>query len=110
MENYFVVTIFEGEEYGHVMTESELAHRWETEDIAGIGEEIRAWSYSKEQGMQEIDVYETVQAYLKGEREQEQEYRDYCETVNEYGYDYYENQDNLEIGFDPYAGCYTDDC
>ena len=24
--------------------------------------------------------------------------------------DYYEDWDNLEMGFDPYAGCYTDDC
>lgn len=24
--------------------------------------------------------------------------------------DYYEDWDNYEMGFDPYAGCYTDDC
>jgi hypothetical protein len=24
--------------------------------------------------------------------------------------DYYENWDNLEMGFDPYMGCYSDDC
>ena len=24
--------------------------------------------------------------------------------------DYYENWDNLECGFDPYMGCYSDDC
>lgn len=24
--------------------------------------------------------------------------------------DFYEDWDNLECGFDPYAGCYTDDC
>lgn len=24
--------------------------------------------------------------------------------------DYYEDWDDLEMGFDPYAGCYTDDC
>lgn len=23
---------------------------------------------------------------------------------------FYENWDNLECGFDPYSGCYTDDC
>ena len=36
------------------------------------------------------------------------------ELADEYdladSYDYYENWDNLECGFDPYAGCYTDDC
>lgn len=24
--------------------------------------------------------------------------------------DYYEDWDNLDMGFDPYMGCYTDDC
>jgi hypothetical protein len=24
--------------------------------------------------------------------------------------DYYEDDDALECGFDPYCGCYTDDC
>jgi hypothetical protein len=24
--------------------------------------------------------------------------------------DYYEDWDNLELGFDPYMGCYSDDC
>ena len=24
--------------------------------------------------------------------------------------DYYEDWDNLEMGFDPYMGCYTNDC
>lgn len=24
--------------------------------------------------------------------------------------DYYEDWDNLEMGFDPYMGCYSDDC
>lgn len=31
-------------------------------------------------------------------------YEDYPED------DYYEDWDNLEIGFDPYMGCYSDDC
>lgn len=29
-----------------------------------------------------------------------------CEEEN----DYYEDDDDLECGFDPYCGCYTDDC
>ena len=24
--------------------------------------------------------------------------------------DFYEDWDNLEMGFDPYCGCFTDDC
>ena len=33
---------------------------------------------------------------------------DWCEEYPED--DYYEDWDNYEMGFDPYAGCYTDDC
>ena len=36
--------------------------------------------------------------------EEEEEYEEDFES------DYYEDWDNLEMGFDPYAGCYTDDC
>lgn len=37
------------------------------------------------------------------------------EDFEEYEIDYlednfYEDWDNLEMGFDPYLGCYTDDC
>ena len=32
------------------------------------------------------------------------DYDDYPED------DYYEDWDNLEMGFDPYMGCYSDDC
>lgn len=32
------------------------------------------------------------------------DYDDYPEE------DYYEDWDNLEMGFDPYMGCYSDDC
>lgn len=33
------------------------------------------------------------------------------ETADDYPDDYwYEDQDALEMGFDPYMGCYSDDC
>lgn len=38
-------------------------------------------------------------------------YEDMVDWYEEYPEDdYYEDWDNLEMGFDPYAGCYTDDC
>lgn len=38
-------------------------------------------------------------------------YEDMLDWAEEYPEDdYYEDWDNLEMGFDPYAGCYTDDC
>lgn len=41
-----------------------------------------------------------------------EEYEIYYEELeDDYDFsDYYEDWDNLEMGFDPYAGCYTDDC
>lgn len=47
--------------------------------------------------------YETLMLlqYEDYEDEEEEEYPD------DY---YYEDDDNLEMGFDPYMGCYSDDC
>ena len=36
-----------------------------------------------------------------------EDYNDEEEYPDDY---YYEDDDNLEMGFDPYMGCYTDDC
>lgn len=35
---------------------------------------------------------------------------DYPETEEDYYNDYEEDWDDLEMGFDPYMGCYSDDC
>ena len=38
-------------------------------------------------------------------------YEDACAWEKDYPEDdYYEDWDDLEMGFDPYLGCYTDDC
>ncbi len=38
-------------------------------------------------------------------------YEDACAWEEDYPEDdYYEDWDNLEMGFDPYMGCYSDDC
>ena len=39
------------------------------------------------------------------------DYEDFEEYEVDYPEDgYYEDWDNLEMGFDPYMGCYSDDC
>jgi hypothetical protein len=35
---------------------------------------------------------------------------DYPETEEDYYNDYDEDWNDLEMGFDPYMGCYSDDC
>ena len=38
-------------------------------------------------------------------------YEDTCDWEEDYpDDDYYEDWDDLEMGFDPYMGCYSDDC
>ena len=59
----------------------------------------------KEEEMMMLDeLYDGDYEYEDGE------YLD-CEECEDYPDDYwYEDQDALEIGFDPYMGCYSDDC
>lgn len=88
MKSYLVQIKFDGEVTSRMMTERELADHWETDDIAGIGCEYKAYDVDTFGQVTPINVYDTVQEILKGKREMEQEYRDYCEAVNEYGYDF----------------------
>ena len=109
MKNYFVITIIDGEQYESVKNTRELANLWDENQECGYISDIIAYAYENGQ-MVKQNVYEIATAYLREQREIQQEYEDYCETVREYGYDYYEDQDQLEMGFNPYMGCYDDDC
>ena len=113
MKNYVVVTEYEGETFMSIKTEKELAERWEYCDIACVDEPIKAWEYIDGK-MTEVDVDKIAHEYLNDRAEMQKEYEEYTEYVNEYGHepcnDFYEDQDSLEMGFDPYMGCYSDDC
>lgn len=50
-----------------------------------------------------MDMYEYEDSYWD-EYDQSMPEEDYPEG------DFYEDWDNLEMGFDPYMGCYSDDC
>lgn len=86
MKTYFVQIRFDGETISKMMTERELAHHWEENDIAGIGCEYAAFDVSEFGKAKPINVYDTVQEVLGQIRWEQQEFRDYCEAVNEYGY------------------------
>ena len=88
MKKYLVQIKYDGEISSRMMTERELADHWETDDIAGIGCEYSAFDVDTFGKAVKVDVYEIVQAVLKEKREIEQEYRDYCEAVHEYGLDF----------------------
>ena len=111
MKQYFVVARADEELFQNVKNERELAELWEMDNNCGVYNEIKAWEYVDGE-MKPVDVEEIAMAYLREQREIQEEYEEYTEMVNEYGYDYdyYENPDNLEMGFDPYMGDYSYDC
>lgn len=47
-----------------------------------------------------MDMYEYEDNYWN-------DFDDFTSDSEDY---YYEDWDNLEMGFDPYMGCYSDDC
>lgn len=51
-----------------------------------------------------MDMYEYEDSYWDEYDASMPDPEDYPES------DYYEDWDNLELGFDPYMGCYSDDC
>ena len=51
-----------------------------------------------------MDMYEYEDSYWDEYDASMPDPEDYPES------DYYEDWDNLEMGFNPYMGCYSDDC
>ena len=107
MDMYAVYTKFEDEENFCLMSRKELAELWENDQIAGgIYTDIRAFSYDSKAGFTPVDVDKLANEYLEERKAIQDEYEEYCEAVNEYGYDYMYD----EVGFNPYTGSYDDDC
>jgi hypothetical protein len=86
--DYLVQIRFEGEVFSKIMTGYELADRYETEAEAGIGEEYAAFDIRDFGNPVRVSVYDIVMPIIDHKRWMEQEYRDYCDAVNEYGYDF----------------------
>jgi len=88
MKTYFVQTKCDGEVSSSVKTLHELASLYELDQEACYLDDIVAYDISDYDHPVKVNVYETVTPYLEQRRWMEQEYRDYCELVNEYGYNY----------------------
>lgn len=104
MKEYFVTVESYGNTYHSVETEKSLAELWEQDQEAGFLDSIVAYDADT---LARVNVYEIASAYLAEQKAIQDEYEEYTEYVNEYGYDY---QDNLEMGFNPYEGAYDYDC
>ena len=88
MTTYLVQTKCDGEIFCSVKTIQELADLYELDQVAGFLDGIVVYDISEYDHPVKVDLYDTIAPYLENRRWMEQEYRDYCEMVNEYGYDY----------------------
>lgn len=88
MEKYVVLTKVDGEYDLSIKNEMELAELWESDNESGYIDELKAYQYINGK-MTEVDVENIATNYLRNWEEMQREYEDYCETVREYGYDYY---------------------
>lgn len=88
MEKYVVLTKVDGEYDLSIKNERELAELWESDNESGYLDELKAYQYINGK-MTEVDVENIATNYLRNWEEMQREYEDYCETVREYGYDYY---------------------
>lgn len=90
MKKYFVQTKIDGETFSSIKTEKELAELWENDNECGYLDGLVAFDIDTFGQPKQVNVYEIATEYIKGRDEMQREYEDYCETVREYGYDYYE--------------------
>ena len=88
MSTYLVQTKCDGEIFCSVKTLPELANLYQLNNDAGYLDDIVAFDITEFGNPVKIDIYDTVAPYLEQRQWMEQEYRDYCEMVNEYGYNY----------------------
>ena len=88
MKKYFVVCKIGGDECYSVETTKTLADMLETDDEAGYIDDITV--YDPQAEMKVVDAYEVTKGYRERRAAMQAEYEDYCETVNEYGYGYWE--------------------
>ena len=88
MKMYLVQTKVDGDVTSSVKSLHELANLYDLDREACFLDDIVAYDLSDFDHPVKVNVGDTVAPYLDQRRWMEQEYRDYCELVNEYGYNY----------------------
>ena len=69
-----------------IETAERIAEIYEEDQLSGIYGDMEVWDVSGEP--KEINYLDLVKPILEHKRWMEREYRDYCDAVNEYGYDF----------------------
>lgn len=82
---YLLKTVCDGIKQASVKTGKQIADIYETDQIAGIYSSMVVYDLDT---LKEISLSELVDPILENRRWMEQEYRDYCENVREYGLDF----------------------
>ena len=83
---YLLKTVCDGIKQSSIKTARQIADIYETDQIAGgIYNSMTVIDLDI---LQEISMTDLVEPILANKRWMEQEYRDYCDAVNEYGYDF----------------------
>lgn len=85
-KQYLFKVNIEGEWIASVETGRKIAEYYETDQFCGIYSEMQVWDISGDP--KRISLLDLVEPILNQKRWMEQEYRDYCDNVNEYGLDF----------------------
>ena len=85
-KQYLFKVKIEDEWIASVKTGKQIAEYYDEDQFCGICSEMQAWDISGDP--KRISLLDLVEPILNQKRWMEQEYRDYCDNVNEYGLDF----------------------
>ena len=84
---YLLRVRIDGEDSYSVETGSKIADIYDQDQECGYIDDMDVWEF-RDGNPVKIKLLDLVVPILRAKREIEQEYRDYCDAVNEYGYDF----------------------
>lgn len=85
-KRYLFKARIEDEQILSIETGKRIAEIYDEDQLCGIYSDMEVWDVSGEP--ERISLLDLVGPILEQKRWMEQEYRDYCDAVNEYGYDF----------------------
>ena len=94
MKEYFVKVFVDGDMSCSVENVKELSELWENNNECGYLDSIIAYDPDT---MKEVNVYDIAKAYISIRDERQREYEEYCEYINEYGYDYRDEMPEYDV-------------
>lgn len=84
-KEYLLKTVCEDIKQSSIKTGKQIAEIYDMDQLCGIYSSMEVWDLDT---MKRISLLDLVEPILNQKRWMDQEYRDYCDAVNEYGYDF----------------------